>query len=465
MSFCDCGEPAVCTTVEGTHLCHSCRDAPDRLQPLRAAIESGDKHRIADEMHELDKPSPGFAPALGQWLDGSPMDPAAETPEPLPTVPGVPFMHAGASALIVGPTGAGRSSLVQAVAYDAGRQGSRVAYLGSEVTEAEFNARAALLADKRGDDVDDAMRAQLARVRYLDLATVIAQAWRTPDVWQAEMIARYDIVIIDPLSGVASTLGVDFDKSNAEYIDFYDRLVQPLSTAGLVVLQLDNVGHAIEAKSRAKGASAKQDKADLTFACKVKAAPIGLIITAGKVRSARAPFARGDSWVFDRDAQRIIVEAAASTGASDPAAWRPTVLMGRVSDAVVATPGISRTAIRNTVQGKSQTVAVALDLLITDGYVEHRDNGHYSARSYVAPNDDTAIDVPGRSRQCPRANEGNGALGSPHSSAVPGPFPIGVGGPVPAVPPSNEVTGNGNRNDPLDQARLDDLATRHPEAA
>ena len=33
----------------------------DRLDPLRAAIESGDKSRIADELHMLDKPSPGFA--------------------------------------------------------------------------------------------------------------------------------------------------------------------------------------------------------------------------------------------------------------------------------------------------------------------------------------------------------------------------------------------------------------------
>jgi hypothetical protein len=33
----------------------------DRLDPLRAAIESGDTSRIADELHMLDKPSPGFA--------------------------------------------------------------------------------------------------------------------------------------------------------------------------------------------------------------------------------------------------------------------------------------------------------------------------------------------------------------------------------------------------------------------
>jgi hypothetical protein len=46
-------------------------------------------------------------------------------------------------------------------------------------------------------------------------------------------------------------------------------------------------------------------------------------------------------------------EAPAST-------WRPTVLMGRVSDAVISSPGASRTAIRNTVQGRSQKIGEAL---------------------------------------------------------------------------------------------------------
>jgi hypothetical protein len=89
------------------------------------------------------------------WLVGAAMDPCATPPEPMPPLPGLPFLHRGAGAVIVGPTGGGRSSLVQAGLYDAARASLRAAYLGSEITEQEFNARAASLAQTRGDRVDD----------------------------------------------------------------------------------------------------------------------------------------------------------------------------------------------------------------------------------------------------------------------------------------------------------------------
>jgi hypothetical protein len=95
------------------------------------------------------------------WLTGTPMDPAATPPEPLPALPGFPFLHAGACAVIVGPTGHGRSSLVQAALYDAGLEDEGCAYLGSEVTRGEFDARAAILAELRGDHIDDGLRARL----------------------------------------------------------------------------------------------------------------------------------------------------------------------------------------------------------------------------------------------------------------------------------------------------------------
>lgn len=101
------------------------------------------------------------------WLAGAPMDPLAVAAEPLPSVPGFPYAHRGAGVVIVGPTGGGRSTLVQAGAYDAARSGLRVAYLGSEVSEGEFNARACDIATRRGDMIGVELRADLARVRYL----------------------------------------------------------------------------------------------------------------------------------------------------------------------------------------------------------------------------------------------------------------------------------------------------------
>jgi hypothetical protein len=114
------------------------------------------------------------------WLSGEPMDPAATPAEPIPAVPGFPFTHGGGvSVVIVGETGGGRSALTQACLYDAAKAGQRCAYLGSEITHEEFNARTADIAERRGDRVDPELRAQLAAGRYLDLPSTIAQAWQS----------------------------------------------------------------------------------------------------------------------------------------------------------------------------------------------------------------------------------------------------------------------------------------------
>ena len=104
--------------------------------------------------------------------------------------------------MIVGPTGGGRSSLIEACLYDAAHAGLDVAYLGYEITEEEFNARAAQLATCRDDDVDGELREMCARARYLDLPSVIAHAWQKPDVWINGMSARYRVIGLDPLSSV-----------------------------------------------------------------------------------------------------------------------------------------------------------------------------------------------------------------------------------------------------------------------
>jgi hypothetical protein len=323
----------------------------------------------------------GSTPEQLDWLAGTPMDPAATVAEPLPSLAGFPFGHAGSGAVIVGPTGGGRSALIEACLYDAARGGLRCAYLGCEVTEPEFNARAAVLARSRGDNVNDELRDSLAHVRYLNLASVIVQAWQDPAIWAEGIVARYDVAAIDPLSAVASALDLNFDQSNSEFVTFYDRLVQPLTTRGVSVVMVDNIGHAEDAKSRAKGASAKSDRADLTFSCSSSASPVGLIVKAQKVRSVRAGHQRGDEWLFLKDTQRI-----ERRGEDGRATFRPTAIMERVSKALEDDEGLSGNAIRTTIGGRAEYVNLALELLITEGYIEVRKDGqahrHYSIKPY-----------------------------------------------------------------------------------
>src|SRR5439155_2004916 len=100
----------------------------------------------------------------------------------------------------------------------------------------------------------------------------------------------------------------------------------PLTDAGAAVVMVDNIGHAEEARSRAKGVSGKGDKADLTFSCKAIADPPGLVVRCQKVRTIRAAFRVGDEWIFERDTQRVERRSASSSDT-----FRPTGLMEQVS--------------------------------------------------------------------------------------------------------------------------------------
>jgi hypothetical protein len=354
------------------------------------------------------------------WLDGSPMDPSATDVEPLPRLPGFPFLHAGVGALVSGPTGGGRSSLVQACAYDAAKSGLRVAYLGGEVTEAEFNARAADLVQRRDDALTDELRVQLGHVRYLDLVAVIGQAWQDPERWIGETAERFAVVLIDPLSSVAAALDLDFDKSNADFVRFYDTLVRPLTAAGLAVVLLENIGHDTTAHTRPKGASAKQDRADLTFSCKLVPGDTGLLVTARKVRSVRAPFRRDDEWLFDRETQRVELAHTAAANASEPT--RPTALMERLSRAIEQTPGIGKREIR-ALRGSNRGIDRALSLLLVERYVEAGPAGpgkrqhHHSLKRYREDEDPHRAPVP---RPCPHRAEAH-----PEADRAPVPLPIG----------------------------------------
>lgn len=397
------------------------------------------------------------------WLSGTPMDPTAAVLEPLPSIPGFPILHIGSCGVIVGPTGRGRSSFVQAMLYDAGLAGQRCAYLGSEVTSGEFNARAAALVKLRGDQVDDDMRERLAAIRYLDLASTIAHAWVHPKEWVETVVDSYALIAIDPLSAAAAALDLDFDKSNHDYIRFYDRLVQSLTGRGVAVVLVDNVGHAEEARARAKGASAKSDRADLTFTCSPSAAPAGLAVKAGKVRSVRAGHQRGDEWLFLKDTQRVIARERNSTP-DTTSTFRPTTIMQRVSEAVERDPGLSKRALRTAVGGKAATVDLALELLLSEGHIAAEEDGqtlhHRSLKPYRG---DTVSTV---SAPCP--DRVPDTLPATVSDRVPPPVGGGPDGDTVSAPHNNNSptvshSHNGNGHDP--DAELTRIGDKFQEAS
>jgi hypothetical protein len=362
--------------------------------------------RAAADGHLNGNGSEPLLPERDDWLTGSPMDPLGARTDPLPLLPGFSFLHGGTGVLISGPTGAGRSSLVQACAYDAARAGLRTCYLGFEITRAEFNVRAARLARLRGDVVDDVLRRDLALVRYVDLPAAIERAWAEPEEWAARVATAYQVVVVDPLSAVESALPLNFEQSNHDFVRFYDRIVQPITSRGVLVALIDNVGHAIDAKTRPKGASAKSDRADLTFSCALHAEPPGLVIRAHKVRIVRAAFRRGDEWLFVRDTQEIERRASAD----DAGAFRPTVLMEKVSRVVEEQPGATLNTIKRSVSGKREYLTAAIERLVAEGFAERRQDGqarrHFVLRPYREADENTP-GQPGPGRRVPVPDDGS----------------------------------------------------------
>ncbi|HUA10511.1 MAG TPA: hypothetical protein VMA83_00735 [Solirubrobacteraceae bacterium] len=313
-------------------------------------------------------------------FDGEPLDPLATPAERDPAVPGFPFALAGACTQISGPTGAGRSTLAEVGLYDGAKIGLHSAYLGSEVQLEEFNARGRDIARRRGDKLDDELRRQLAVVRYLDLASTVTVASRKPDEWADQIPRKFVTVVFDPLAAVASALGLDFDTANSDYDRFYDRLVQPLVNAGVSVVLLDNIGHAIDARTRARGASAKGARADITVHAAHASNPEGLKLTIDKVRPVRAPFRRGDAWLFTRATLELT-----SLTAADRQSWRPTTLMEKASRAIEETPGLTATKIAQLIGGKRAHALQAVSFLVSDGFVHVDPDGRYPTHKSIEP--------------------------------------------------------------------------------
>ena len=328
---------------------------------------------------------------LPEWLKPAGTDFSATRPTPKPAIPGYPYLIAGACALISGPTGRGRSSLVQVGVYDGAKAGIRSLYLGGEISKEEWDARAYFIAGARGDVITTELRAQLERFgHYERIGNVIEPAKQHTAEWIDAVAQRYDVLIIDPLTEVADMLGLNFQTSAEDYTGFYVPLIQPLVDRGLGVVLIDNVAHDVEKKDRASGTAAKINKADLLFTCRsYEGWRTGLYIENTKRRSVLAPFDIGSEWFFSKDEQAIEPVADADKRSKD-AVFEPTYVMQKVSEVVEQDPeGVSKNTIRERVIAKAVTVDKAITALVAREFLEYR-KGYYSMKPYREPADDTA---------------------------------------------------------------------------
>jgi hypothetical protein len=130
-------------------------------------------------------------------------------------------------------------------------------------------------------------------------------------------------------------------------------------------------------------------------------------------------------------ADSLVVRDGAKAGAGASPAFRPTVLMERISRALEDTPGLTKRAIRGTVAGNNDAKDLGLELLIADRYVRVEVEGQARKHHSIKPFRDTVPTVPA---PCPSVPKGTGTET------------------VPPCPPSK---GTGHGHGPLDPTTAD----------
>lgn len=193
-------------------------------------------------------------------------------------------------------------------------------------------------------------------------------------------------------------------------------LLDPLSAAAVV--EIDHVVKDKEQRGRyAIGGQHKLAGVDVAYGVKV-VTPFGrgrdgvLQLTINKDRPG---FVRG----FATDKIAAIakisstvdgaVSVALEPAGQDAATFRPTLLMQRVSEAVIAEPGLTTNGIERGVQGKAEWVREATRVLIAEGYIKRERDGnayrHQSERAYLEAQDNgTTSHVPTASQPRPDVN-------------------------------------------------------------
>ena len=128
--------------------------------------------------------------------------------------------------------------------------------------------------------------------------------------------------------------------------------------------------------------------------------------------------------------------------------------MRRVSEAVEHDEGLTRNAIRTTIGGRAEYVTLALELLVSEGYIEARKDGQALRHHTLRPYREDAETATESTESQPSPNQVPDPVPSTESHRVPNPVGIGPG------------DGLGSDDAGLDDNRvpdLDRLSAKFPE--
>lgn len=354
-----------------------------RLRARRAA-----EQLVADEQHQAEIDATGadastWAPLdLSAILDGTFVP---EEPSLMPRSDGRSLLYPGRVHTFQGESESGKSMIAQA-------EVARVLIAGGTAVYLDFESDAPVVAGRllMMGVPPDAIRNRFHYMR----PGVRPGASGDDRAAYAELLGRrYDVAVIDGVTEAASVFGVA-SKDNDEITAWNRAFARPLAhRTGAAVIQVDHVVKATDTRGRfAIGAQAKMSALDgAAYVVEVKE-PLGrglrgvVTLRVAKDRPGAVRPHCGDFRASDRtqEAARVVVDSTsgdhiavtveppASAGTQDggePAAFRPTALMERVSEHLERAGDRSENQITSDVSGKTVNVRKALAALVAEGYV------------------------------------------------------------------------------------------------
>lgn len=308
---------------------------------------------------------------------------------------GIGLLYRGRLNGFYGEPESGKSWLAQIAAAQQLTAGRRVLYLDFEDTPEALTARLRALA------VDDQALLELFDYRNPDRAlNEHAVATLT-----AGLAARPALVVLDGVTEAMGLHDLDGDK-NRDVARFRKLLTRRLTATGAAAVTVDHVTKNTENRgSYAIGAQHKKAVIDGA------AYSVDIVTPFGRGRTGRAEIrvqkdkgghvrqhANGKvvaelTVAADPDGTTIQTTLAAPTYTTTASGFRPTTLMEKISRCLEhqGDAGFSKRAVKSAVGGKTDAKDLAIELLVTEGYVEVAKEGathlHFSAQPYRSDSD------------------------------------------------------------------------------
>jgi hypothetical protein len=323
------------------------------------------------------------APSVSRW---EPIDLAAvlrgEQVTPAPSVfersDGIRLLYPGRINALIGETESGKTWVAMAIVAQELNAGRHVIYA----------------------DFEDGPESAVERLRSLgvgveaiaDHLTYLNPGGRFDELAQAvvaeaiELRGAPSLAIIDGVTEAMSDIGLD-PMSGTDVALYYASSPRWLARTGAAVVLVDHVTKSHESRGRwAIGSERKLSGLDGAAYGLESLTPFGrgktglVKVTVAKDRCGHIRQHVGGAGVITMVELKSWPDDGVTASFDPPEAamdgpFRPTHFMTKLSEAIVQNPGLTTKALHGAVTGKTETKTLALELLVSEGYVERR-KGH-----------------------------------------------------------------------------------------